>query len=230
MRASAILRLARTTRCAIVGSGTRNGGGDLAGGQAADDAQGERDLGVLGERRVAAEQHELELVVGQRAGLVRVRLGPGVGRRSHGWLVTLLEPEGVGLLAEPLALPADPVDRPVAGHRRQPGGRVGRHPVDRPALQRLDARLLERVLGQVQVAEAPDQPAEHPHRLGAEQVLEGRAGVVHAWVRPTGTAGPDAPRCCRRGGRRGSARPSRAPRRGSPPSPGSSRRAPPWPR
>ena len=46
-------------------------------------------------------------------------------------------------------------------------------------LESLDARLLEGVLGEVEVTEAPDQPTDHAPRLGAEQVLEGGPGVVH---------------------------------------------------
>ena len=64
MPASRILCLARTSRCAIVASGTRKARAISRGGQPAERAQRERDLGVGGERRVTAREDQPQAVVG----------------------------------------------------------------------------------------------------------------------------------------------------------------------
>ncbi len=79
-------------------------GRDLRRRQPADDAQGERDLHVGGERRVAAREHEREPLVRQGAHLVGVH-----GQR--------LEPGEHGRLVGENALTTDPVDGAVAGGR-----------------------------------------------------------------------------------------------------------------
>lgn len=57
------LRLARTMRWAIVASGTTNARGDLAGLEPAEQAEGQRNLCVDGQGRVAAQEHQPQLVV-----------------------------------------------------------------------------------------------------------------------------------------------------------------------
>ena len=93
-----------------------------------------------GERRVAAGEDEREPVVGDRAHVVLLggqRLEPG---------------EQLGLARErPLA--PEPVDRAVARGRDDPGARVARHAVARPALERDREGVLHRVLGELEVAE-----------------------------------------------------------------------------
>ena len=70
------------------------------------------------------------------------------------------------------ALPADPVDRPVAGGRHQPRAGIGRRPRCGPALRGDRERLLRRVLGLVEVTEEPDQRGQYPAPLGPEDLLE----------------------------------------------------------
>ncbi len=74
------------------------------------------------------------------------------------------------LAALPGGLAAAGVDEPPARDRGQPrlpvAGRVlGPHP------QGLEQRLLQRVLGGVEVLAAPDQPGEHARDEGAERAL-----------------------------------------------------------
>ena len=66
MPASTILRLARTIRWASVRLVDQEGPGDLRGRQADDGAQGERQPGLGGQRRVAAGEEQREPVVGRR--------------------------------------------------------------------------------------------------------------------------------------------------------------------
>ena len=63
MLAARILLLARTRRCAIVGSGDEEGAGDLARLQPAEQPQGQRHLRARRQRRVAAGEDQAESVV-----------------------------------------------------------------------------------------------------------------------------------------------------------------------
>jgi hypothetical protein len=74
-------------------------------------------------------------------------------------------------------LTAQAVDRPVARDADDPGARVVRHPVARPALQRSNEGLLDRLLGQVEVAEDADQRRDRPPRLSPEQAVDAVAGA-----------------------------------------------------
>ena len=69
-------------------------------------------------------------------------------------------------------LAADAVDRPVAGGGDQPGSRVRRRAVARPALGGDRERLLGGLLGEVEVAEEADQGGEDAAPLLAEDLLE----------------------------------------------------------
>ena len=73
---------------------------------------------------------------------------------------------GKRLFSRQLALPIAPpntIERGVAPDQDEPRHGVPRRAVLRPALERAQARLLERLLGQVQVPEMAEQRA---HRLG----------------------------------------------------------------
>src|SRR6187551_1823748 len=70
------------------------------------------------------------------------------------------------------AVTADPVDCPVSSRRQQPGARPVGRPFHGPALQRDRGRVLEGVLGEVEVAEDADQACENAPPLGAEDALE----------------------------------------------------------
>ena len=98
-----------------------------------------------------------------RSSLITVSSNSSIDGLRHRQQVDLL---GQG------ALPADPVDRPVAGRRHQPRTRVGRHAGYGPALRRDRERLLHGVLGPVEVTEEPDQRRQHPAPLVAEDLLQ----------------------------------------------------------
>jgi hypothetical protein len=65
------------------------------------------------------------------------------------------------------------VDRLEPARRDQPGARLVRHAVARPAFQRGRERVVHRLLGEVEVAEQADQGGEDAARVGAVE------GVYH---------------------------------------------------
>lgn len=133
------------------------GVGDLTGGEPADSAQGQRHLRCGRQVGVAAAEEEDERVV--------ARLGVG-GRQ---WL------RGRRLLATgPRGLAAPGVDETPGGHRRQPRARVPRRVLG-PHPQRLDQRLLQRVLGGVEVLATADQAREDARDEGAQRALVQRS-------------------------------------------------------
>ncbi len=139
--------------------GNEERGGDLAGGQAADRAQRERDGQRGGERRVAAQEHEDQCVVAPRG---RV----GAGHR----------PGGGELLAAPARVVAAVLIRqPAGGDPDEPSERVVGLPLGGPGCGCGDQRLLHGVLGICEVAVTADEPTEDPRRKLAQQVLEARA-------------------------------------------------------
>ena len=79
---------------------------------------------------------------------------------------------GGAVLLAPLGLPAEPVDGLATGRGEQPGARAVRQARGRPGTERGDDRLLEGVLGEVEVAEDTDQSGENLPRLPAEHVVE----------------------------------------------------------
>jgi hypothetical protein len=128
------------------------GVGDLPGGEAADGAQGQRHLGGGREVGVAAAEEQEEGVV--------ALLGGGWPRLGVRRL----------LAAVTGGLAAAGVDEPPGGDGRQPGLPVawrvlGPHP------QRLQQRLLQRVLSGIEVLAPPDQAREHPRDEGAQRAL-----------------------------------------------------------
>ena len=127
--------------------------GDLARGETADRAQGQGDLGGGREVGVAAAEEQEEGVVA----LVR----DGSGRRLR-VLLLLAAPAG--------GLAAARVDEPPGRHRGQPGARIARRMIG-PDPERLQQRLLQRVLGGIEVLAPPDQAREHPRDEGAQRAL-----------------------------------------------------------
>ena len=67
-------------------------------------------------------------------------------------------------------LAAAGVDEPPGRDRRQPRARVARRVLG-PHPQRLQQRLLQRVLGGIEVLAPPDQAREHPRDEGAQRAL-----------------------------------------------------------
>jgi len=87
-------------------------------------------------------------------------------------------------------LAAQTVDREIARGRRDPAARVGWQPVAGPPAQRDRVRLLDRVLGELDVAEhadhdgerAPGRRAENPvdrglRRHGPSECMNGRTSI-----------------------------------------------------
>jgi hypothetical protein len=138
--------------------------------QAAERLHGQRHPGGEGQRRMAAGEDEAEPVVGEGARFVH---GGGVGWRSDGRAVA-----GRGRLerAHPVverARPAQAVDRLVARHGGQPRGRDGRDAVARPGEHGGGEGVLQRVLGQLEVAaEVADQGRERDRAVLADGPLQ----------------------------------------------------------
>ena len=103
------------------------------------------------------------------------QLQPLVGKRRllHLVLHGLGHFEQACLLGE-RAVAAQAVDRAVAGRDRQPGARIRRRAVARPALGGDRERLLSGFLGEIEVAEEADQAGEDAAPLVAEDLLEQR--------------------------------------------------------
>jgi hypothetical protein len=138
---------------------------DLQRGEAADGAQGERELRRRRQPGLAAEEQQPQRVVLAVAGVLA---RGGREQRVGGDL------RRGGLLAAPLG-PLRPhlVDQPARGHGDQPGARVLGHAVARPLRGGGDERLLHRVLGRVEAPVAPHERAEDLRREPAQQVLLG---------------------------------------------------------
>jgi hypothetical protein len=135
--------LARTSRWAIVGSAASSAR-DLRHRQPRHQPQRQRHLRLDRQRRVAAGEDQPQPLVGDgvvvRALVVSVHL--------------VLRPPGQ-LLRVPFQHPVapQPVDRPVPRHRHDPRPWVVGHTVGRPAAQRGQVGILDRVLGESDVAE-----------------------------------------------------------------------------
>jgi hypothetical protein len=117
---------------------------------------------------VAAGEDQLETLVGHDA-LRRCFEGLDP-RERHG-----RAPRGdlAGGLA---ALAAEPVDRPAARGQRDPRGRVRRDPVAGPAFERDEERVLDGLLGAIEVTERARQGGDRLSGLAPEQAVDGCPG------------------------------------------------------
>jgi hypothetical protein len=79
----------------------------------------------------------------------------------------------VGLRGQ-CAIAPNAIDRSVARRHHQPGARVGRGSVARPAFRGDRESLLRGFLGEVEVAEEADQRSKDTAPLVAEGLLEDR--------------------------------------------------------
>src|SRR3954447_23217838 len=105
---------------------------------------------------MAAREDQLETVVGDS--VVR-----GVGRRR--------QRQQRGLELDGAAVPAQAVQRAVAGHGGDPRRGVVGRAVARPALEGDEEGLLHRVLGEREVAEDADEGRDGATRLAPEEPL-----------------------------------------------------------
>jgi hypothetical protein len=133
---------------------------DLLRRQPAEGAQSERDLSVERKRGMAAREHELQPLVGNR-------------RLVHDVLRCLRYLEQARLRRK-RAIAPDAVDRTIPRGGDEPRARVGRCPVTRPALGGDRERFLRGFLGEVEVAEEADQGSEDASPLVAEDLFENR--------------------------------------------------------
>ncbi len=167
--------------------------GDLRRGEAAEQAQGQRDACLARQDRVAGHEDQPQHVV----------LDAVVEHRLEVGLLGLLE-----LAAELLVLALQPrvaaeqVDRTVLGGGHEPGARVVRDARLGPLLQRRHERVLREVLGQPDVAHLPRQAGDEPRRLDPPDRLD--RGLRAGAHRPVATGG-------RRAARAGDPRPRAAP-------------------
>ena len=140
------------------------GVGDLPGGEAADGAQGECHLRGGREVGVTAAEEQEEGVV--------ALLGGGGQRLAVHHLLTAV----TGGLA------AAGVDEPSGRDGREPSVRVARRVLG-PHPQRLQQRLLERVLSRVEVLAPPDHAPEYPRDEDAQRGLVQLARwlIDHSW-------------------------------------------------
>ncbi len=142
------------------------GAGDLVGLQTSEQAQRQRDLDVRRQRRVAAREDQPQAVVLH-------------GSDRFGWFVALVDERGLGVSVMAGCLAPEPVDGTVAGRRRDPRTGVRRQSGLGPALRRHDERFLDRLFGDVDVAEETDQRRDRTSGLVPEDAAELR--IVQCW-------------------------------------------------
>src|SRR4029453_18699670 len=140
--------------------------------QAAERAEREGHLRLEPERRMAAHEDQLEPLIG------KVRL-------FHLVLLCFRQGEQLRLLSEG-AVAADARGGPgagggagarAAGGGRQPGARVVRYALARPALRRDRECLLGCLLGEIEVPEVADEGRQDAAPLVAEDLVDQRASA-----------------------------------------------------
>ena len=137
--------------------------GDLASAHAAERTQRESYLGVGGQCRMTAGEHELESLVWKcRRVAHRVLRCFVVGCLSY---LQQMRLHGERAIA------ANAVDRSAPGRRQQPDAGVGGDSVARPALRGDREGLLCGLLSKIEVAEEADQRSEDASPLLAEGSL-----------------------------------------------------------
>ena len=89
------------------------------------------------------------------------------------------------LLLGATTLAAQAVERLVACRRGEPRGRAPGHAVARPSLEREHGRVLQGILGELQVAELPGEGGQRAPTLDPDQLAEIVVGATH----PIGSTG-----------------------------------------
>jgi hypothetical protein len=79
---------------------------------------------------------------------------------------------------------AQPVDRLVPGDAGDPCARVRRYAVARPALQGDEERLLNGLLGRLEVAQDANEGGDRPSRLVPEQTVDNSYGLLYRVASP----------------------------------------------
>jgi hypothetical protein len=122
---------------------------------------------------VTAGEDQPEPIVDQRHLLVpshSFERGERRVRDGFGGLLGIAA-QRLGLL-EQRSPAAEAVDRPVPSRCRDPRARIAWNALRRPGLERADERLLDRFLGEVEVAENADERRDRPTRFLAEQAID----------------------------------------------------------
>jgi len=123
--------------------GDEEGSRDLLDSEAADQFQGQGNLGLRSQRRVATREEQPQPVVVHHAGVC----GWG-GVDHHGCLPVL----GVAT-----RLTTEPIERLAGRCGGEPPTGVRRNPGSGPVLERGHEGLARRILDEIDVAEAPDE-------------------------------------------------------------------------
>ncbi len=158
--------------------GRQEGARDLAGGEAAEQAQRQRHPRLGGEHRMAGDEEQAQQVVSHRV----VESGVEVGRRLA---LDEVAAELVVLAVEHGAA-AQHVDGAVLGRLHQPGAGVVGDARLRPALEGGDERVLRQLLGEADVAHHAHQAGDDARRLDAPHTVDGAVDVAR---REAGVAG-----------------------------------------
>ena len=125
---------------------------------------------VAGWQAVKIEPQAVVRIGPRRIRLVRVAFARGrIFRASLLSGHRLLHPAQQLELPSQVLLAPEAIDRAISAHADDPGGRIGRHPLARPALEGDRERLLHRILGEVEVAEDADQGRDRAPGLPPEQ-------------------------------------------------------------
>ena len=161
--------------------GDQERAGDLAGGQAAERSQRERDARGHVQRGVTTGEDQPQTVVDDRAVVFHRRLG--VEQRQLGQPLGAI-PHG------PVATQA--IDGPPPGGGRDPRAGVGRHAVAAPLSDGGLEGVLHRVLGQLEVAGLPDQGGQDDRALVAVGVGDRSLYAAHARL-PTSSSDSSTP-------------------------------------
>ena len=94
------------------------------------------------------------------------------------------------LLAQGL-FAAQPVDRLVPRDAGDPGARVRRYAISRPPLEGDDERVLNGLLGPVEVAQNANEGGDRPSRLVPEQTVDNSNGLLYR----VASSGCSCPNC-----------------------------------
>src|SRR5216683_2899686 len=149
MPAALIFFLARTMRWASVASATRKARAICGVSRPPCSRSVSATLGRAGQRRVTAGEDQPQPVVSHRTHLLRRVFLP-------------VQQRGLGVAIMARGLPAQLVDRAVPGRRSNPRAGVRRQSGDGPAIDSHCESLLDRFLGDVDVAEEADQGGYAP--------------------------------------------------------------------
>ena len=141
----------------------QKGPGDLVGGEAAEQAQGQRQPRLLGEHRMAGGEDQAQQVVAD----LRLRGFNGVLQLAAQLLV---------LAVQPLHAPHQ-IDRAVLGGAHQPGARPLRDARLGPLLQRRHEGVLGQLFGQTHVAHDVGEAGDEARRLDSPDRLDRRTRV-----------------------------------------------------